>query len=203
MAKRFRMGMALGGAIGALSLLPAAASAAPDVPAACEAPVTQAFLAFGDASLYQLAAGGDAESVEGWEFGAGSGVVAGNEPFLVAGAGSQSIALTSPGATATMPTTCVGRVSVYPHMRFFARNAGDAGSKLRVEAIYTNRGGVTSTKLLSKVRAGEAWAPTSEISLRMPASFSEAGTALVRFRFTVEGAGSWQIDDVFVDPFIR
>jgi hypothetical protein len=203
MAKRSRICLALTGAVGALSLLPAAASATPDVPAACEAPATQAFLAFGDTSLYQLAAGGDAESVEGWDFSAGSGAVAGNEPFDAAGAGTQSIALTARGATATMPTTCIGRVSVYPHMRFFARNTGDAGSKLRVEAIYTNKGGVTSTKLLSKVRADAAWAPSSEISLKLPASFSEAGTALVRFRFTVEGSGSWQIDDVFVDPFIR
>ena len=96
---------------------------------------------------------------------------------------------------------CIDRT--YPSFRFFARNQGAATSDLRVEVLWQESGRTrTSVAQLDK-KAGAVWAPVK--SLRLPSGALSTGTLEpVTFRFTAVGAGgAWQIDDLYVDPYMR
>jgi hypothetical protein len=103
---------------------------------------------------------------------------------------------------------CIGVLS--GKMRFFTSNRGASTSKLRVQVLY--RGGVgallgtTGTLLgLSDARyvtSGAAWQPSPEVP--MLGGALPLLTQYVQFRFTaVDGAGSWRIDDVYLDPLMH
>ena len=48
------------------------------------------------------------------------------------------------------------------------------------------------------------WAPSDVVPMVVnEVAAAEGGAIDVRLRFTPRGAGSWTIDDVFVDPFRR
>ncbi len=152
----------------------------------------------GDAHLYTLVAGGALEHASAWKLAGGAAVVGGNEDVL-SGSGSHSLSLPA-GSSATTHLRCIGRL--YPTFRFFARNAGDPASTLRVDAVYRVRGKL-HTVALGSISAGSAWEASPALAL------GDAGSALrrqvhgqVRVRFTPLGdGGAWQIDDVYVDPY--
>ncbi len=55
---------------------------------------------------------------------------------------------------------------------------------------------------LASVAAGESWAPSAIIAMRVNEIAPDHDNALpVSLRFTARGEGSWQIDDVYVDPY--
>jgi hypothetical protein len=144
----------------------------------------------------------------GWTLSGGARVVAGSEPFAVAGAG-QTHSLSLPaGSSATSPPMCIGLFS--GGMRFFTANAGAAGAGLRVQVIYSSGagallGGLGSTLGISDagtVTSGQAWQPSANIP--MLGGLAPLLTTSVRFRFTPVGtAGSWRIDDVYLDPLMH
>lgn len=158
---------------------------------------SQPFKDWGDLASYTLAPGGNFET-SSWALAGDTAIVAGNEPFYVASRKhSRSLALRS-GGVATSPLMCVG--VQYPTMRFFARNFGSASSSLNVDVLYTWDGVQNSVRIGTLTGYGE-WVPTPQLFMyaNYLALFS-SGETWIAFRMSVEGAGDWRVDDVFVDP---
>lgn len=171
-----------------------------------DGPITQPFQRFGDSGNYKLLPGGSFEAgTDGWQLSGGAKIVSGNESYKVGGA-THSQSLTLPGGGAAVsPFTCVGLSE--PTLRLFAkRNSALLGlvSTLNVEIqVKTSLGLSLWLPVLPGDLGGSSWHPTAEMPLIaniLPLSTSDKTP--VRFRFTPL-LGSWQIDDVYVDPFMR
>lgn len=166
----------------------------------CTSPASrQVFLPWLDIARYVPAPGGAAESATGWKLAGGAAVVAGNEPWKVSGGGSHALALPG-GSQATTTAMCVG--IGHPTMRFFARRTGGSVlSVLKVEVLFEGPLGLPLSLPIGAVVSGGAWQPTlpfpvvASLLPLLPGSMTP-----VAFRFTPVG-GSWQVDDVYVDPW--
>jgi hypothetical protein len=158
------------------------------------------FVRWADPFNYVLAPGGTLETTGAWKLSGGAVPVPGNESYFVHAAGErQSLAL-PPGSSATTAAMCVG--IEHPTLRLFARNGGSVLSTLVVEVIFEDALGLRHSLPVGAVVAGDGWGPT----LPMPVVASllpllPGARTPVRFRFTPIGAGQWQIDDVYVDPY--
>jgi hypothetical protein len=166
--------------------------------------LTQPFSRFGDRAQYKLVGNGDFETgTAGWSLTGGATVASGNESYDVGGSSdAKSLKLPS-GSTATTPFVCVGADE--PTLRLFAkRNSALLGlvSTLQVQIQVQTSLGITAwLPVLPGDLGGSSWHPT----LAMPflANLLTLGDRTqVRFRFTPL-LGSWQIDDVYVDPMMR
>jgi hypothetical protein len=165
---------------------------------ACPTPTSTFFAAWGDHASYAAVPNGGLENGStGWRLTGNARVVRGNERF---GAGKHSLLLPA-GSSATTAPMCIGLVS--SKMRFFLRNAGAPGSRLRVQVVYDGGlGAVTGLFDSGSVKSGAAWAPSAPIS--MLGGIAPLLTQDVRFRFTPVGArAAVQIDDVYLDPLIH
>lgn len=187
-------------ALAAVALTAAPASAAPSAPAGCpDVPTVQPFAPWQDYADYLLAPDGDIEAgAATWTLEDGAHAVEGNETFAVGGpADHRSLELPA-GAGATTAPMCIGEE--HKTMRFFATSAGRGA--LTVEALYSERDGKRKSVTLGAVRADDAWAPTDILPMRVNEIAGDYDNALsVSLRFTVRGNATWQIDDVYVDPF--
>jgi hypothetical protein len=167
-----------------------------------EAASSRVFLPWADVANYFLAPGGDFEAgARGWTLSGGAATAAGNEPWNVTGGGSSSLRLPS-GSSATSPAVCVG--IEHPTLRFFARSSGASLlSGLKVEVLFEDAWGRTRNLTIGRVTRGD-WAATPPylVVANLLALLPGEHTA-VAFRFTPEGTGTWQIDDVHVDPYGR
>ncbi len=170
----------------------------------CEdGPITQPFRQFGDSANYKLLPGGSFEAgTAAWQLSGGAKIVSGNESYKVGGAAhSQSLSLPNGGA-AVSPFTCVGLGE--PTLRLFAkRNTALLGllSTLNVQIqVKTSLGLSLWLPVLPGDLGGSSWHQTAQMPLIaniLPLSTSDKTP--VRFRFSPL-LGSWQIDDVYVDP---
>jgi hypothetical protein len=176
--------------------VPAAAQASPVAGACDNTPLSQPFLAWGDAASYKLAPGGDFEgATSSWSLSGPATVVSGSETFGVTGkVGAKSLRVAA-GGSAQSPGTCVN--SAYPLLRFFARS-DTPNSTLQVSVAYPTVLG-TSVVAVGVVVPGSTWAPTVAMPTLSSIALLAGGTAPVQIRFTVV-SGSAQVDDVFVDP---
>lgn len=160
---------------------------------------SQIFAAYGDLAQYYLAPGGDAESSL-WARAGGAAVVPGTG---VLGTGKSVYALPA-GGSVTSGSFCITYDS--PTMRFSVKDPGVAGATLRVEVLWTSpTSGTTYTVPVAKIQSGTAGVRLCEpvfLIANLAAFLSGTGTTNVQLRFTAEG-GSWQVDDVHVDPFKR
>lgn len=201
---RFRPAQSL--ALTALVLLLGAASAqaGPLVASAtgCE-PETyeQPFLPWADVANYVLAPDGTFESgAASWTLG-GAAVGAGNEPFYVHGAGESASLALPDGSSATTRAVCVG--IEHPTIRFFARNGGLPQSTLQVEVLFEDATGGVHAAAIGVVTSDGSWQPTPPLPIvvnLLPLLPGER--TAVAFRFTPQGTGgSWEIDDLYVDPW--
>ncbi len=161
----------------------------------------QVFLPWSDAMHYTPAPGATAESADGWNLSGGASIAAGNEPWRVAEDNGQAHLQLPAGSSATTDTMCVG--IEYPTLRFFARSSGtNLLSSLRVDVITETSLGLTATLPIGVVLPGGQWKPTlpflvvANLLPLLPGDLTP-----VRFVFTPQGAGSWSVDDVFVDPY--
>ena len=166
---------------------------------------TQPFLRFLDPLPYTLAPDGGFEAgAAGWTLSGGARVVSGNEPFGLS-AGSSSLSLPE-RSSATSPPMCVGLL--LPIVRF-AATGGELLSSLKVEVLYQNAFGRTSSieLLPGALPSGSRWAPTLpllQLGGLLNAVTLNGLTTDVQFRFTprgVFGGGNWRIDSVYVDPW--
>jgi hypothetical protein len=189
-------------AVAITSLPGAGAQAAVIATNACNnAPLTQPFLPWGDATSYEMVPGGDFEgSLSGWTLTGGAHTVAGGEPYAVDGTvGTSSLSLPA-GASAQTPPVCVN--AAYPTFRFFGRD-DTLPSSLLVQVVYLTPAGLTVTLPVGVVALSGSWQPTAPM---LTASAVEGalsgGTAQIALRFTAL-TGTTQIDDVYVDPRLK
>jgi hypothetical protein len=180
---------------------PASASAAQSTLAAAGTCGTGSpvFAAWNDTARYTLAADGGLEQGGlGWTLSGGAAVVPGGDPFALGGRPSAKGLSLPAGSSALSAPTCIAADT--PTFRLLARNTGTPSSTLRVEVVF-GPAGKKESKVVADITAGSAWAPTKVLSLAL----NKAGTATsAQFRFTPrEITGRWQIDAVFVDPYLR
>jgi hypothetical protein len=177
----------------------AAWSPTPDV---CVTPYfSQIFLPWNDRALYTKSPGGDFEGsyLPGWNLASGATVVAGNEAFYVGGRGDRASLLLPAGASAVSSPMCIDRT--YPSFRLFARNLAMGRGDLQVEVLWHESGVRRTSRAGLDRQAGTSWTPVR--SLRLPTGALSTGRLEpVTFRFTAVG-GAYQIDDLYVDPFMR
>lgn len=181
----------------------AAGTAANPQQCAAQPAFAHPFAAFGDSGSYTLVNGGDMESgLAGWTLAGGATIAEGNAPFNVGSASDhRSLALPT-GATVTTAAVCIDKT--YPWFRLFARNTGANSGKLKVDVLYVDtKGKLVSSGSGSHKGESGVWSLTD--TLEINAKFDTAvagGAAPVAFRFTATN-GSWQLDDLYVDPRAR
>jgi hypothetical protein len=164
-------------------------------------PVSTPFSQWGDSNDYFLVPGGSFEGTAdqvGWTLSNAS-LTTGNEPFNVNDPGDQQSVTINGGGSATSPFFCVDETM--SGLRFFAQQVG-AGTDLRVKALVQNPDGSVTPMSIADLADGSmpAWAPTNAIGA---SSHLPAGSSLMlalRFRAPVS-SGSWQIDDIYADPY--
>ena len=162
--------------------------------------LTQPFTSFGDGSQYKLV-GSFEDGAAGWSLHGGARVVAGNETrYVHDGDDSQSLLLPS-GSSATTPAVCVGLDE--PTLRFFTRRNSGLLSTMAVTVSVQTSLGVWVTLPIG-VDLGGAWHPSPKmlvVANLLP--LLPPDRAAVRFTFEPLLGWSWQVDDVYVDPFHR
>jgi hypothetical protein len=161
--------------------------------------VKQQFSHWGDSSDYFLVQGGSFEGTPaqvGWTL-TGSTLTAGNEPWhLNSPSDDQSLVIGGAGS-ATSPVFCVD--STMPSLRFFVRQT-DPGSDLKVQGVVqTPRGPISITVADLADGSLSSWTP---VQINVETNRIPKGTSIpAAIRFVVPSDGSWQIDDVYVDPY--
>ena len=204
---RFRSRALLIAALATTSLVSASpASAALVETSPCDdAVLSQPFAPWGDDASYKLVPGGDAEgSLAGWILAGGARLAAGSEPYAVTGRlGAWSFQL-KPGASVTTAATCVN--AAYPSFRFFAKSSGGLLGLLpvlKVDLVYRDGALGLLAVPIGVVTPSSSWRPTPALlSLSAVGAAVAGGEVPLSFRFTAV-AGTWNVDDVFVDPFRR
>jgi hypothetical protein len=175
-------------------------------PGGCGQTETQPFAQFGDTNSYVLMPGGNFEQgASGWSLHGGAAVVPGNESYNASGGGAYSLSLPA-GSSATSPVACTG--IDHPSARMFVRNTGSPSSALNVWATYTPILGLIPMRFyLGQVSGSASWAPSSYLVmglLRNTLGSLNLGESTVSLSFApADSSGSWQVDDVFLDPFCR
>jgi hypothetical protein len=170
----------------------------------CGQTLSQPFLPWLDPAYYAFAPNGGFEAgLGGWSSSGSARVVAGNESYAAHAAGDgYSLALPT-GASATSPSICIGTLS--PTARLFVRNTGSPLSVLRVDVLYTTALGIRSSALVGLVTGSSSWQPTLPLPLLANLTglpVLSAGSTQIALRFTPLGLGSsWQLDDLYVDPY--
>lgn len=190
----------------ALLIVPPAAHA--DAPTkGCPLPSTsQVFSQFGDSAQYALVPGADFEDdMSGWSLDNAS-VASGNEPSDVGSSSdSQSLSI-APGGEAVSPPFCVS--NLFPTLRFFAQASSERsswwGTGLRVSLQFTdNVNGFHSRIPLAWLfsRTFSSWQPTSQLLLG--AMLPNGRSLTARLVFDAGSNSTWNIDDVYVDPYAK
>jgi hypothetical protein len=167
----------------------------------CDPSATQAFAPFGDSSYYARLYNGDFENGSlGWAFSGGARVVSGNEPYYLSGDRSDHNSLFLPaGSSAYSGTVCFALGDW--HLRFMAKRLSSSGG-LHVQVVVPSLLGLLTVLDGGTVNGSGSWAPSPRMELLLCNVTSLLGTKAVAFRFTPVGSGaSYQIDDVYLDPW--
>jgi hypothetical protein len=198
-------------AVGALALVALgtgaqatlASSTATAAPLSCTSRSQAAvFAPWGDSASYFLVSNGGFENGStDWSLTGGAKVVDGNETFDVGSASDGHSLSLPPGAAAQSRPFCVSRGE--DTVRLFVNNSHTAGAILHVDAIAVNPDNATVGRTAFDVNGdvpSSPWTPT--IQLKIPNLLGGNGTELLTLRFTLRGTQTtWNIDDVYVDPF--
>jgi hypothetical protein len=173
-------------------------------PSCAEQASARTFLPWLDLASYTKAPDGGFEAgAHGWDLDGGAAAVAGNEPFDVGGAADDTSLRIPAGGDATSPVFCVGLE--HPTYRFFAkRTGGTLLSTLRVDVQFEDALGVQHSLPTGLVLGGGSWAPTlPQLIVANLLPLLPGQHTPVTLRFVPQGSGTWQIDDLYVDPFKR
>ena len=155
------------------------------------------FAQFGDNNTYfGFANNGFENGANGWNL-SGASVVGGNEPWNVNGAGSNSLSI-GPGGTASSQRVCAALLA--PDWRMFAKSNGANGSLRAQIVFYGLLGNITGILNVTNFDSADygGWEPSGDIAsvLALPIA-----TVSAQLRLTnTSSSGTWQVDDVFVDP---
>jgi hypothetical protein len=162
--------------------------------------LTQPFARYGDAAQYRAVSTFE-HGTAGWTLSGGAKVVAGNEPAHVSGAADAYSLLLPSGSSATTPPVCVGLDE--PTLRFFTRRNSGLLSTMAVTVHVQTSLGVWVTLPIG-VDLGGAWHPSLPmLVLANLLPLLPPDRTAVKFSFTPLLGGSWQVDDVYVDPLAR
>jgi hypothetical protein len=161
--------------------------------------LSQPFAGFGDNHQYKIVPGGSFEStLPDWTLLHGAKVVSGNEPWKVGGSGhGKSLTLPAGSSVITAPT-CVGLAE--PTLRFFAKKNSGLLSTLVVSVYVKTSLGLVVPVPVGVVAGNGNWKATPQMLIvanLLP--LLPGDRTPVAFQFTPL-LGSWQIDDVYVDP---
>jgi hypothetical protein len=197
---RKRLGRLAALTAAAMLALPAAAFAS-----SCPAPPTiTPFTHWGDTGSYFPLAGGNFESplaAGGWMV-AGAQRTPGNEPFYVGGSSDSHSLTIEGGGIAVSPAFCID--NSMPYFQFFAHALGANGT-LHVRLVVQTATGSISTPIRPAIdlTAGSmaSWGPTGQLNLAGGMTVANGQSALGRLVFHVAGRSSWQVDDIYVDPY--
>jgi hypothetical protein len=133
----------------------------------------------------------------GWTLSGKASIAPANEPWHVSGAGSHALQL-GPGATAASSRLPINLLD--PWVRTFAHSVGANGS-LRVQVVFRGLlGNVTGLLNVGSLAPGgySSWQPTQRVlsALALPLLTTSAQVKLT----STATSGSWQVDDVYLDP---
>jgi hypothetical protein len=163
------------------------------------------FSAWGDKASYTPVPGGAFEpGQKAWTLSGGAKVVSGNEPYKVRSSSDSRSLYLPAGSVATSPSICVGLSE--PSVRWFQKQSnsllGLTGSMTVSVLTETSLGVVTETPVGAGL-LGLNWSPslTGVILTNLLPLLPNDKTA-VAFRFRAV-TGSWNVDDVYVDPYQR
>jgi hypothetical protein len=150
----------------------------------CPAPqITQPFAEWGDVNWYKrVDGGGFDETAPGWTLTGGATVVDGKLSLPA-------------GSSVVSAPVCVGHDE--PTMRFFGAGQGP----LQVSVQFQLLAGLWITLPIGR-DTGAAWKPSPVIHMLANYLPAPGDYTNVRFVFTAS-AGTWEIDDVYVDPRSR
>jgi hypothetical protein len=202
-----RLALALAGALCALALAAQPSHAGllvASAPSCADETTSRPFLPWLDLAKYAPAPDGGFESgARGWDLAGGATTVPGNEPFAVGGKSDKTALRVPAGGAATSPTFCVGLE--HPTVRMFAkRSGGSLLSTLRVDVRFEDALGKTRSLPIGLVLGDGRWQPTLPMPIvaNLLPLLPGAHTP-VSLRLVPQGAASWLVDDVYVDPFKR
>jgi hypothetical protein len=194
MFKRFVFAVAVGASV-AVVAAPAGSAARAGL-LSCPASL-HPFAQFGDNNSYFAFSNNGFENGNGGWGLSGASVVGGNEPWDVNGSGGSSLSI-GPGGSAYSPRVCAALLA--PAWRLFAKSNGANGS-LRAQVVFYgllgNVTGILNVTSFDSSAYGD-WEPTSFVPslLALPLA-----TVSAQLRLTnTSSSGTWQVDDVFVDP---
>ena len=159
----------------------------------------QKFAKWGDHASYVLVPGGSFEGTPaqvGWTL-SNATLTPGNEPFHLNSATDNQSLLINGSGSATSPVFCVD--STMPSLRVFVRQTM-AGSDLKVQGlVQTPRSPFAFTVADLADGSEPGWAA---VQITVPTNRIPKGLSIpAALRFVVPGGGSWQLDDVYVDPY--
>jgi hypothetical protein len=156
--------------------------------------LTTAFSRFGDSGQYFAAPNGGFETgTSDWTTGAGAQVVSGNERwYLNSQADSKSLSLPS-GAWARTSTICTNASD--QTIRLMVKGAT---GQLKVDAYVLSGGNIRTWSTQIDATKTTGWRPSPVIQFALGNQY--LGATTIQLTFTAIGA-SWQIDDLYVDPF--
>src|SRR3954447_14672247 len=179
--------------------LPAASAGGISLLPSCGAK-TYPFKAWGDNDAYCSFPNLGFESGKtAWTVTGRGSVVSGNEPWHVSGAGTHTLQL-GPGAPALSSSLPVSLLD--PWIRLFARSVGANGS-LRIQVLFHGvLGNLTGLLNIGSLSPGSysSWSPTQRVlsTLALPLLTTSAQVQIT----SQATSGSWQIDDVYLDPCV-
>jgi hypothetical protein len=162
----------------------------------------QVFLPWADPANYTLAPGGDFESSSAkWSLIGASRETDENESFNVGRDSDHSSLRIKNGGTAVSPAMCVGLGQPTARV-FFKQVDGSTLAGLRVDVLFDDVTDATHAQSIGMLGASRTWTPSPQMAVVVNLlPLLDEGTP-VAFRFTAIG-GSFQIDDVYVDPWSR
>jgi len=190
--------------LGATMIIPATASADVSADGCPEAPLTHPFARWLDPAWYMEVPGGDFESEPaGWRL-KGATVVDGNESFYVNNrAEDEHSLLIRKGGAAVSAPFCV--FVEHPTVRFFARQVrGGKSDVLAVDLHFADALGNRHVLPIGVVAGGDRnWAPSLPMLIQTALVANAFNPATVRLGFRATGNSTWQVDDVYEDPYRR
>jgi hypothetical protein len=158
---------------------------------------------FGDPNLYALAPGGTfaGGTMAGWHL-TNAALVAENEPHGVVSNDGSSLGLGANGVAISAPM-CIDET--FPNFRFFAKAARASKSPLTVTVLFMDaKGNIKSAKSGSYVAKSAGWQLVNPMAIGIDIHPTATNAAApIAFQFTSAKDGSWQIDDLLVDPYRR
>ena len=162
---------------------------------------SQPFSKWGDNATYTPVPGGNFEpGQKAWTLTGGATIVSGNESFKVGSSGDNYSLQIPAGGSATSPSMCVGLAE--PTIRWFQKS-GLLGSMTVTVLTETSLGAVVETPVgaaLLSTSWNPGLLPSAIVTNLLPLLGPDQTAVAFRFRSVT---GTWNVDDVYVDPWMK